>query len=141
MKCYQYQRTIIKPVSCEGIGLHSGKRVNLKICPAPPNHGIKFTRSDLPNTPCIHAHFNQVVDTSLATVIGAEGCIVSTIEHLMAAFSGFAIDNALVQIDSYELPILDGSAGPFTELIKSAGIREQKSPRHYFVITAPIEIN
>jgi len=134
------QRTIAKPVSCSGIGIHSGKNVNLTIKPAPSNHGIKFIRTDLPDCPSISAHFNMVVDTSLATVIGIDGFIVSTIEHLMASLAGLSIDNALVEVDAYEMPIMDGSAGPFTELIKSAGIREQADPRYCFVIKKPIEI-
>lgn len=80
----------------------------------------------------------MVVDTSLATVIGYGGFIVSTIEHLMAALAGFSIDNALVEIDSYEVPIMDGSAGPFTALIQSAGIKVQDFPRYYFVVKEPI---
>jgi UDP-3-O-[3-hydroxymyristoyl] N-acetylglucosamine deacetylase len=82
----------------------------------------------------------MVVDTSLATVIGYEGFIVSTIEHLMASFSGLSIDNALVEIDSYEMPIMDGSAGPFASMIRSAGIREQDAPRYFFVVKKPIEL-
>lgn len=140
MTAYIRQRTIKKPATCSGLGVHSGKRVNLTIKPTDANHGIKFKRIDLPNAPLIAAHFNQVVDTSLATVIGTEGCIVSTIEHLMASFSGLAIDNAIVEVDSYELPIMDGSAGPFTAMIRSAGIEELESPRCYFTVKAPIEI-
>jgi len=132
------QRTIKKPVNCTGIGLHSGKKVNLAIKPAPVNHGIKFIRTDLLNSPCITAHFNQVVDTSLATVIGSDGCIVSTIEHLMASFAGLSIDNALVELDAYEVPVMDGSAGPFIEMIKRAGIKNQSAPRHFFLIKEPI---
>jgi UDP-3-O-[3-hydroxymyristoyl] N-acetylglucosamine deacetylase len=135
-----HQRTIAKPVNCTGIGIHSGKKVNLTIKPAPPNHGIKFIRKDLLNCPVISAHFNMVVDTSLATVIGYDGFIVSTIEHLMASFAGLSIDNALVEVDNYEMPIMDGSAGPFTSMIKSAGIREQDAPRYFFVIKEPIEL-
>lgn len=134
------QKTIAKPVACSGIGVHSGHRVNLTVKPAPINHGIKFLRSDLPNRPCIPARFNKVVDTSLATVIGAEGVIVSTIEHIMAAFTGLSIDNALVEADSYELPIMDGSAGPFTRMLKSAGLELQSGPRYYFVVHKPIEL-
>ncbi|MCP4350194.1 MAG: UDP-3-O-acyl-N-acetylglucosamine deacetylase [Desulfobacterales bacterium] len=134
------QRTIAKPVSCSGLGLHSGKEVNLTIKPAPINHGIKFTRTDLLNCPAISAHFNMVVDTSLATVIGYDGFIVSTIEHLMASFAGLSIDNAIVEIDDYEVPVMDGSAGPFTSLIRSAGIKEQAGPKCYFVIKEPIEL-
>jgi UDP-3-O-[3-hydroxymyristoyl] N-acetylglucosamine deacetylase len=122
------------------VGVHSGKKVNLTIKPAPSNHGIKFVRTDLLDCPCISAHFNMVVDTSLATVIGYEGFIVSTIEHLMASFSGLSIDNALVEIDSYEMPIMDGSAGPFASMIRSAGIREQDAPRYFFVVKKPIEL-
>ena len=135
------QRTLASPVSCSGVGVHSGKAVNLKINPAPVNHGIKFVRTDLLNSPGISAHFNMVVDTSLATVIGYEGFIVSTIEHLMATFSGLSIDNALVEIDAYEMPIMDGSAGPFTDLILTAGIDSQDMPRSYFRIREPIELD
>jgi UDP-3-O-[3-hydroxymyristoyl] N-acetylglucosamine deacetylase len=137
---YFKQRTISRPVHCSGVGVHSGKNVNLTIKPAPSNHGIKFVRTDLPDCPDISAHFNMVVDTSLATVIGQDGFIVSTIEHLMACFAGLSIDNALVELDTYEMPIMDGSAGPFTSLIKSAGIQEQDVPRYYFVVKEPIEL-
>ncbi len=137
---YFKQRTIARPVNCSGVGVHSGKNVNLVIKPAPSNHGIKFVRTDLPDCPDISAHFNMVVDTSLATVIGQDGFIVSTIEHLMASFAGLSIDNALVELDTYEMPIMDGSAGPFTSLIKAAGIREQAVPRYYFVVKEPIEL-
>jgi len=134
------QRTLAGKAACSGVGLHSGKNVNLTIKPAPVNHGIKFIRTDLPDSPSISAHFNRVVDTSLATVIGYNGFIVSTIEHLMASFAGLSIDNAVVEIDSYEVPIMDGSAGPFTAMIRSAGIQEQFSPRFFFVIKEPIEL-
>ena len=134
------QRTIAKSVSCSGIGLHSGKPVNLTIKPAPTNHGIKFIRTDLPNCPDISAHFNMVVDTSLATVIGYDGFIVSTIEHLLGSCAGLSIDNARVEVDAYEMPIMDGSAGPFTSTIKAAGIKEQASPKCFFVIKKPIEL-
>ena len=135
------QRTISNSVSCAGVGVHSGKDTNLTIKPAPANHDIKFKRTDLPDSPDISAHFNMVVDTSLATVIGYNGFIVSTIEHLMASFAGLSIDNALVEIDNYEMPIMDGSAGPFTALIKSAGIKEQPDLRCYIVIRQPIELS
>jgi len=134
------QRTISKPVCFSGVGVHSGKKVNLTIKPAPVNHGIKFVRTDLTDKPSVSAHFNMVVDTSLATVIGYDGFIVSTIEHLMATFAGFSIDNAIVELDAYELPIMDGSAGPFISYIKAAGIEEQPGPRYFFVVKEPIEL-
>ena len=130
----------MKTVRCEGIGLHSGKPVHLTIKPAPINHGIRFVRMDLPGTPGVTAQFNRVVDTSLATVIGSDGCIVSTIEHLMATFAGLSIDNALIELDAYEVPVMDGSAGHFTELITKSGIKEQGVPRHFFTLKKPIEL-
>ncbi|MBC2695920.1 MAG: UDP-3-O-acyl-N-acetylglucosamine deacetylase [Desulfobacteraceae bacterium] len=134
------QRTISKPVSFSGVGIHSGKKVNLTIKPAPVNHGIKFVRTDLTDKPSVSAHFNMVVDTSLATVIGYDGFIVSTIEHIMASFAGFSIDNAIVELNAYELPIMDGSAGPFISYIKTAGIEEQLGQRYFFVVKEPIEL-
>ena len=136
-----YQQTIGRPIDCSGIGVHSGNTVNLTIRPAPANHGIRFVRTDLPGRPGVSALFRNVVDTSLATVIGAEGCIVSTIEHLMAALSGMAIDNAIVEVDAYELPIMDGSAGPFTELIQNAGIARQEGSQCYFKVNTPISLS
>jgi UDP-3-O-[3-hydroxymyristoyl] N-acetylglucosamine deacetylase len=137
---YCRQRTLARTISCSGVGVHSGREVNLKMKPAPINHGIKFIRTDLQDSPCISARFNRVVDTSLATVIGFEGFIVSTIEHLMASFAGLSVDNALVEIDAHEMPIMDGSAAPFTRLIQAAGIVEQDGPKCVFVIRKPITL-
>ena len=134
------QRTLARPVSCSGVGVHSGKTANLTLHPAPENHGIRFTRTDTPDRMSVSALFNMVVDTSLATVIGHGGIIVSTIEHLMASFTGLGVDNALVEVDAYEMPIMDGSAAQFTELILEAGIVEQDAPKHFFVVTEPISL-
>jgi len=134
------QRTVAKPVSCTGVGVHSGISVTLTIKPAPANHGIKFVRTDLPDSPAISAIFNNVVDTSLATVIGKEGAIVSTIEHLMASFFGLSIDNALVELTGYEMPIMDGSAGQFTAMILDAGVQDLPNPRSFIVITRELAI-
>lgn len=138
MKMAYKQRTVKKPVHFSGVGVHSGETVNLTITPAPPNYGIHFKRVDLPAQPAIKAHFNRVVDTSLATVIGDHGCIVSTIEHLMACLAGLAIDNAVIEIDGHETPIMDGSAALFTRKIREAGITYQEAPRLYFAIKEPI---
>ena len=135
------QHTLRASVRCSGVGLHSGKKVNLTIHPAPVNHGIRFVRIDIPHRPVIHAHFRQVIDTSLATTIGSEGAIISTIEHLMAVFTGMEIDNALVEVDSFEIPIMDGSAEPFTRLFRSVGVRTQETKRYFFVIKKPIEVS
>ncbi len=135
-----YQQTVARTIHCSGIGLHSGQAVNLRIKPAPINHGIKFVRTDLPDKPIIPARFNCVVDTSLATVIGSDGAIVSTIEHLMACLAGLSIDNVLIELDAYEVPVMDGSGGPFTQLILQAGIEQQEAVRHVFVLKDPIEL-
>ena len=137
---HSYQQTLARPVQCAGIGLHSGKSVNLTIKSAPVNHGIKFIRTDLPHRPVISAHFRNVIDTSLATTLGTDGVIVSTVEHLMAALAGLSIDNALVEMDAYEAPIMDGSAGPFASMLRAAGIRVQSGRRCMFVVKKPIEM-
>jgi UDP-3-O-[3-hydroxymyristoyl] N-acetylglucosamine deacetylase len=134
------QRTLAQSVHFKGVGVHSGKEVNLTLKPAPPNSGINFRRVDLPATPQIKAHFNRVVDTSLATVIGEDGCIVSTIEHLMACLAGLSIDNVVAELDDYEMPIMDGSAALFTQSIRKAGIVEQNAARVYFAVNAPIKL-
>lgn len=135
-----FQKTIAHKATCSGIGVHSGKIVNLAVKPAPINHGIKFARIDLPSQPSVPARFNRVVDTSLATVIGSDGFIISTIEHLMAALTGLGIDNALIEVDSYEMPIMDGSAIQFVRMIKEAGTQSQPAPRCYFEICEPLEL-
>lgn len=132
------QRTLKTSARFAGVGVHSGKNVNMTVKPARTNTGIVFRRVDLPVQPAIRAHFKRVVDTSLATVIGENGYIVSTIEHLMSALAGMSIDNAVVELDDYEIPIMDGSAGRFTEFIREAGIAEQDAPRMYFAIKTPI---
>jgi UDP-3-O-[3-hydroxymyristoyl] N-acetylglucosamine deacetylase len=134
------QRTLAETADFSGVGLHSGQPVSMRLMPAPVNHGIKFLRTDLTEHPAIPAVFNNVVDTSLATVIGSDGAIVSTIEHLMACLAGLSIDNALVALDAYEVPVMDGSAGPFAREISRRGIRDQEAPRHFFTIHSPIEL-
>ncbi|MFW6334500.1 MAG: UDP-3-O-acyl-N-acetylglucosamine deacetylase [Desulfosalsimonas sp.] len=138
MGLYKRQRTLAETVSFTGQGVHSGRTVDLTVQPAPPNFGIRFRRVDLPAKPMVAGHFNRVVDTSLATVIGENGCIVSTIEHLMAALAGLSIDNALVEVNDYELPIMDGSAAVFTRAIRGKGVVHQEAARYYFVIKQPI---
>jgi len=134
------QKTISSPVSCKGVGLHSGHPVNLTLKPGKPNQGRVFVRTDLPGKPLIPAIFQRVVDTSLATVLGADGAIVSTTEHLMAALSGWAIDNIIVEMDAYEVPIMDGSARVFSNLIQQAGIAFQDSAKVGFIINEPLEV-
>ncbi len=116
-----YQHTLQKTVSCCGVGLHSGRTVNLSIKPAPENSGIRFFRTDIQPAEYIQAHMDMVVDTRLATTIGNDRIQISTTEHLLAALKAFGVDNAYIELDSREVPIMDGSAEPFFQLIKSSG--------------------
>jgi len=135
------QRTLMNEVGCTGIGLHTGEKVKINLRPAPANSGIKFVRTDLKGHPEVEVGFDNVFDTTLATTIGTNGCKVSTIEHLMAAFFGLGIDNAVVELDGPEVPIMDGSAAPFVFLIKSGDVREQKSPKQFIVIKKPFKVD
>ncbi len=133
-----HQHTLQRPVSCCGVGLHTGRTVNLTINPAPANTGIQFLRSDLAEQPVIPARVEKVVHTTLATTIGEGGHTVSTTEHLLAALRGLGVDNAVIDLDSHEVPIMDGSAGPFIRLLKTAGIVRQQALRQILRITKPI---
>ncbi|MBW1733506.1 MAG: UDP-3-O-acyl-N-acetylglucosamine deacetylase [Deltaproteobacteria bacterium] len=135
------QRTLREEIGCTGIGLHSGEMIRINIKPASCNTGIRFVRTDMPSQPAIDACFSNVSDTTLATSIGVNGCRVSTVEHLMAAFYGLGIDNAVVEIDGPEVPIMDGSSAPFVFLVKSAGIREQKDPKRFIVIKKSFKVD
>jgi UDP-3-O-[3-hydroxymyristoyl] N-acetylglucosamine deacetylase len=133
-----HQYTLKRSVSCCGVGLHTGRTVNLVIKPASENSGICFYRSDLASKPAIPARMEQIVDTTLATTIGNGSTRISTTEHLMAALHGAGIDNADIEIDSHEVPIMDGSAGPFVYLIKRGGRKKQRALRKVLRITRPI---
>ncbi|OJH38380.1 UDP-3-O-acyl-N-acetylglucosamine deacetylase [Cystobacter ferrugineus] len=134
------QRTLLQPVRCQGVGLHSGAPVNLVLLPAPVNHGIVFVRTDTPRPVCIPALTEYVVDTSLATTLGKDGVKVSTVEHLMSALAGMGLDNVRVELDGPEVPIMDGSAAPFSSLISEAGVREQEEPRRLLVIKKTVTV-
>jgi UDP-3-O-[3-hydroxymyristoyl] N-acetylglucosamine deacetylase len=135
------QRTLRDEVSCTGIGLHSGQRIQLTIKPSPPDTGITFFRKDVPGRPAIKAQSENVIDTNLSTTIGVNGYRVSTIEHLMAAFFGLGIDNARVELDGPEVPIMDGSCAPFVFLLKSVGIKEQRNPKRFLVVKKGFEVS
>ncbi len=132
------QRTLKSIVKTVGIGLHSGKRVNLTLRPAAPNTGIIFTRTDLTPAVEIKAVPKSVGETVLSTTLVKDEIKVSTIEHLMSAFAGLGIDNVYVDLDAAEIPIMDGSAAPFIFLIQSAGIETQASPKKLVRIKKPI---
>lgn len=134
------QRTLKTSVNFEGMGLHSGNVVHMEIRPAAANTGIVFQRIDLPNKPYIKASAENVFNCNLATSIGSPDCFVTTVEHLMSAFYGFGVDNAIVTIDSPEVPILDGSAAPFLVLLDEAGIQELSVARKVFHVTQTVEV-
>jgi len=134
------QRTLGNSISAIGVGLHTGKRMTITLNPAPVDAGISFRRTDLDGNPVIPAHPVRVGDTRLSTTLEKDGVRVSTVEHLMAAFAGLGIDNAQVDVDGPEIPIMDGSAGPFVFLIESAGIKQQGSPREYIRILKTIKL-
>jgi len=133
-----HQHTLKKSVSCSGVGLHSGDKVKLTIRPASEHSGIRFYRTDLDDKNGIPAHMNKVVDTRLATSIADKEMYVSTTEHVMAALQGFGVDNANIEISGAEVPIMDGSAGPFVLLLKRAGLKKQNAMRKVLRITKEI---
>lgn len=137
-----FQHTLSSPVLCSGVGLHGGQPVRMTLRPAGPDHGIVFVRADLSgvdNRVAVSAE--AVVRTVLHTEIAnASGVMVSTIEHLMAAFSALGVDNAVVEIDGPELPIMDGSSEPFVALIERVGLRRQAEPRRYLEMVERVEV-
>jgi len=135
-----YQHTLQQPVSCQGVGLHTGKEVKITINPARENQGICFYRSDLSNKPAIPARMEQIVDTTLATTISNGQEKISTTEHLMAALHGAGIDNASIDINAHEVPIMDGSAGPFINLLQQGGLKQQRALRKVLRIIHPISL-
>lgn len=134
------QRTIANNITISGIGLHSGKRINLKLRPAEANTGIIFHRTDGEQTVSIKAISENVVDTRMATVIGCHGTNVSTVEHFLAALAAYGVDNLHVDIDGPEVPVLDGSAAPFIREIQQVGIKTLASSRKFIAIRKPLEI-
>lgn len=134
------QRTPNKIIQATGVGLHSGEKVLLTLHPAPANTGIVFRRTDLDPIVEIPASFENVCDTRLCTTLQYKGVKVATVEHLLSALAGLGIDNAYVDVNAAEIPIMDGSAAPFVFLIQSAGIREQVAKKRYIRILKPIRI-
>jgi UDP-3-O-[3-hydroxymyristoyl] N-acetylglucosamine deacetylase/3-hydroxyacyl-[acyl-carrier-protein] dehydratase len=135
------QRTLANEISLTGKGLHTGLDVTIKFKPAPANHGYKFCRVDLPGMPLIDALAEHVTDTSRGTTLVQNEASVSTVEHVLAAFHGLQVDNALIEMDGPEAPIMGGSAWRFVEAIKEAGIVEMKEDRNYFVVKQKISFS
>lgn len=135
------QKTIEDEIRCKSVGLHSGRKINMTIRPAAVDEGIIFYRSDLPGTDGIRAEPTSVSDTTLATTLGMNGTRISTVEHLLSALFGMGIDNAIIETDSFEIPIMDGSSLPFVELLADAGIRPQGKSKRFVVIKEPVSVS
>ena len=134
------QRTLQNTIRATGVGLHSGKKVYLTLRPAPVNTGIVFIRTDLEHDVEVPARASLVTDTTLCTALTQDNVKVATVEHLMSAFAGLGIDNAYVDLSAPEVPIMDGSAGPFVFLIQSAGIAEQDAPKKFIRIKREVVV-
>ena len=136
-----YQHTLAGPAICAGVGLHSGERVRVSIRPAPTGSGIVFVRTDLDRHNRVPVTAEAVTQTRLCTVIANDaGVTVATIEHLMAALAALEVDNAVIELDGPEVPIMDGSALPFVQLLDRAGRRRQEAERRFIEILQPIEV-
>lgn len=135
----RFETTLQRPVEAEGVGLHSGAPVKIRILPAPVSTGIVFVRTDLDNFP-IPASWRHVARVSYATSLMRQGVLLSTTEHLLSVFYSMGIDNACVEIDNLEVPILDGSGLPFVRLIERAGIKQYRRKRRYLRIRRPISV-
>ena len=134
------QRTLKNVIRATGVGLHTGEKVYLTLLPAVPDTGIVFRRVDLDSPVDIPAKAENVGDTRLSTTLVKDGARISTVEHLLSAFAGLGIDNAYVDVSAPEVPIMDGSAGPFVFLIQSAGVEEQNVAKRFIRIKRPAEV-
>ena len=134
------QRTLKKTVSATGVGLHNGEKVIMTLKPAPIDSGIVFCRADLPGAPVIQSTPDAVKDTRLCSALEQNGARVATVEHLMSALAGLGVDNVRIEVTASEIPIMDGSSGPFIYLLQSAGIVEQNAPKKFIRIKKIVEI-
>lgn len=135
------QRTLKNSIRATGVGLHTGQKICLTLMPAPIDHGITFTRVDLDPPVTLAAQAENVGDTTLSTSLGYGEVRVSTVEHLLSAMAGLGIDNARIEVDGPEVPLMDGSAGPFVFLIQSAGIAEQEAPKKFIRILSEVRVD
>ena len=135
----RFEQTVRAAVECSGIGLHSGVPVKMRIVPASPGSGIVFRRTDLDDFQ-VEATGRNVAKVSYATSLMKKGVLISTTEHMLSAFVGMGVDNAIVELDNLELPILDGSALPFVEMVQRVGLRRQKRLRQYLRVLKAVEV-
>ncbi|KAA9129729.1 UDP-3-O-acyl-N-acetylglucosamine deacetylase [Marinihelvus fidelis] len=134
------QRTLKNVIRATGVGIHTGEKVFMTLRPAAVNTGIVFRRVDLDPVAELHGNAHNVGDTSMSTALVVDGVRVGTVEHLLSALAGMGIDNCYVDVSASEIPIMDGSAGPFVFLIQSAGIEEQSAPKRFIRVLEPVEI-
>ena len=134
------QRTLKKAISATGVGLHNGEKVTLTLRPAVADTGIVFKRVDLPQPNEISATPNAVHDTRLCSALEANGARVATVEHIMSALAGLGVDNVYIEVDASEIPIMDGSSGPFVYLLQEAGIVEQAAPKKFIRVKKTVEV-
>ncbi len=134
------EQTIRAAVECSGIGLHSGVPVHMRIVPASPGSGIVFRRTDLDDFQ-VEATGRNVAKVSYATSLMKKGVLISTTEHVLSAFVGMGVDNAIIELDNLELPILDGSALPIVEMVQQVGLRRQKRSRQYLRVLKPVQVS
>ncbi len=135
----RFETTIQRPVEARGVGLHSGVPVSIRILPAPPSTGIVFIRTDLDNFP-IPASWRYVARVSYATSLMRQGVLISTTEHLLSVFYSMGVDNAYVEIDNLEVPILDGSGRPYVDLLRSAGLKSYRRRKRFLRIRRPVTV-
>src|SRR5436305_4782971 len=136
----EVQQTLAKAAGFSGTALHTGEKVSLKLQPAPADHGIKFKRKDLADEPIVEAKIDNLKTVERATTIGEGSIRVHTVEHVLSALAGLGVDNAVVEMDANEPPICDGSALPYVEAIRKAGVVPQETPRLLFHVREPISI-
>ena len=134
------QRTLKNSIRAQGVGMHSGQKVLMTLRPAPPDTGIVFRRTDLDPPAEVRAHALNVGDTQLGTTLIDGEARVSTVEHLLSAFAGLGIDNAIVEVSAPEVPIMDGSAGPFVFLMQSAGFEDQRAPKKFVRVKQRVRV-
>ena len=140
MPAPEFQHTVAKTASLSGTALHTGDKVTLKLHPAPVDHGIKFKRKDLQDEPTIDAKIENLKTVERATTIGEGSVRVHTVEHILSALSAMGVDNAIVEMDANEPPIGDGSAQPYVDLVKKAGVSAQDEPRKFFDVREPMHV-
>src|SRR5467141_2990322 len=136
----EFQHTLSKAAGFSGTSLHTGDKVTLKLHPAPADHGLKFKRADLQDEPTIDARIDNLKTVERSTTIGEGSVRVHTVEHVLSALSAMGVDNAVVEMNANEPPIGDGSAQPYVDLIKKAGVTAQEEPRKFFDVRDPMHV-